>query len=260
VIDVPQVFAASEFPPLTHIVQWPSFLFEDTVFGINKVVLVYFFAVILTVLLFTLGNKRRLVPSGMQNIAESSVNFVEDGIVMQTMGPDGLRYTPFLMSLFFFIFFTNIFEIVPVIQMPAAARIALPMFLALLVWFIFIIVGIIKQGPIGYFKNSLFPPGVPAALYILVAPIEFVSTFLVRPFSLMVRLFANLLAGHILLVTFAVLSSSLWITEWYAIFFPLPVLAVIFFVAFELLVSFLQAYVFALLAGVYIGSSLHAEH
>ena len=249
-----------EFPPLTHIVQWPAFLFEDTPLAINKVVLVYFFAIALTVLLFVLGSKRKLVPSGMQNLAETSVNFVEDGIVMQTMGPDGLKYTPFLMSIFFFVFFTNIFEIIPVIQMPASARIALPMFLALTVWVVFIVVGIIKQGPIGYFKNSLFPPGVPKALYLLVVPIEFVSTFLVRPFSLMVRLFANLLAGHILLVTFAVLSSALWVGEWYAIFLPLPVIAVVFFTAFELLVSFLQAYVFALLSGVYIGSSLHADH
>jgi F-type H+-transporting ATPase subunit a len=254
------VILGLEFPPLTHIVQWPAFLFEDTPLAINKVVLVYFFAVILTVLLFVLGNKRKLVPSGMQNLAETSVNFVEDSIVMQTMGPDGLKYTPFLMSIFFFVFFTNIFEIIPVIQMPAAARIALPMFLALTVWVVFIAVGIVKQGPIGYFKNSLFPPGVPKALYLLVAPIEFVSTFLVRPFSLMVRLFANLLAGHILLVTFAVLSSALIVGKWYAIFLPLPVIAVIFFTAFELLVSFLQAYVFALLSGVYIGSSLHADH
>ncbi|WP_436793212.1 F0F1 ATP synthase subunit A [Actinospongicola halichondriae] len=248
-----------EFPPLTHIVQWPAFLFEDTAFAINKVVLIYFFAVIMTMALFILGNKKQLVPSGAQNIAETSVTFIDD-IVLQTMGTEGRKYTPFLMSIFFFVFFTNIFEIVPVIQMPASARVALPMLLALTVWFVFIIVGIINQGPIGYFKNALFPPGVPPALYILVAPIEFVSTFLVRPFSLMVRLFANLLAGHILLVTFAVLSSGLVIGKWYAVFLPLPVFAVIFFTAFEVLVSFLQAYVFALLTGVYIGSSLHAEH
>ena len=254
------LLAASEFPPLTHIVQWPAFLLDGSPFAINKVVLVYFFAIALTMLLFILGNKRKLVPSGMQNIAESSVNFVEDGIVMQTMGPDGLKYTPFLMSIFFFVFFTNIFEVIPIIQMPASARIALPMFLALTVWVVFIVVGIIKQGPIGYFKNSLFLPDVPWPIHLLGVPIEFVSTFLVRPFSLMVRLFANLLAGHILLVTFAVLSSSLWVMEWYVIFLPLPVLGVIFFTAFEILVSFLQAYVFALLTGVYIGSSLHAAH
>jgi F-type H+-transporting ATPase subunit a len=87
-----------------------------------------------------------------------------------------------------------------------------------------------------------------------------VSTFLVRPFSLMVRLFANLLAGHILLVTFAVLSAGLWTTEWYAVFLPLPAFAMVFFTAFEVMVSFLQAYVFALLSGVYIGLAISHEH
>jgi F-type H+-transporting ATPase subunit a len=90
--------------------------------------------------------------------------------------------------------------------------------------------------------------------------IEFVSKFLVQPFSHTVRLFANLLAGHILLVTFAVLTSSLVVAKWYAIFLPLPLLGVIFFTAFEVLVSFLQAYVFALLAGVYIGAAVSHEH
>jgi F-type H+-transporting ATPase subunit a len=104
------------------------------------------------------------------------------------------------------------------------------------------------------------PPGVPLPLLFLVVPIEFISKFLVQPFSHTVRLFANLLAGHILLVTFAVLSSALVTAKWYAIFLPLPVIAVIFFTAFELLVSFLQAYVFALLAGVYIGAAISHEH
>ncbi len=248
-----------EFPPLTHVVQWPAFLFEDTAFAVNKVVLVYLFAVLLTIGLFVLGNKKQLVPSGAQNVAESAVAFIDD-IGLQTMGTDGRRYTPFIASIFFFVLFTNIFEIIPVIQMPASARIALPMLLALTVWFVFIIVGIIKQGPIGYFKNSLFLPDVPWPIHLLGVPIEFVSTFLVRPFSLMVRLFANLLAGHLLLVTFAVLSSGLVVSKWYAVFLPLPVIAVIFFTAFEVLVSVLQAYVFALLTGVYIGTSLHADH
>jgi F-type H+-transporting ATPase subunit a len=145
-------------------------------------------------------------------------------------------------------------------QMPATARIAVPMFLALLTWVIFNASGIASQGLFGYLKSSLFPPGVPWPLYILVVPIEFVSKFLVQPFSHTVRLFANLLAGHILLVTFATLSSALWIAKPYAVIFPLPVAGVIAFTAFELLVSFLQAYVFTLLAGVYIGSAISHEH
>ncbi len=249
---------ALEFPPLSHIVNWPEFVGDDT-FGINKVVLIYGFAVVLTLGIFLLGNRRQLVPTGMQNVVEMSVDFIRNGIVAETIGHGGEAFVPLLMSFFFFIFFCNIFEIVPIIQMPATARIAVPMVLSLLVWVVFIVTGFVKQGP-AYLKNALFPPGVPWPLYILVAPIEFVSTFLVRPFSLMVRLFANLLAGHILLVTFAVLSSGLVVGKWYAIFLPFPVLGVIFFTAFEVLVSFLQAYVFTLLAGVYIGSSMHAEH
>lgn len=251
---------AVEFPPLGHIVDWPNFALEDTAFAINKVVLIYFVSALLTIGLFVLGNKKRLVPTGAQNVAEMSIDFVENEIVMQTMGPEGLRWTPYLLSLFLFIFFNNIFEIIPFVQMPANARIALPMFLALLTWVLFNYAGIRSQGLIHYFKNALFPPGVPKALYILVTPIELVSTFLVRPFSLMVRLFANLLAGHILLVTFAVLSAALWTADWTAVFLPLPVIAVVFFTLFEILVSFLQAYVFTLLAAVYIGGAMHPEH
>jgi F-type H+-transporting ATPase subunit a len=101
---------------------------------------------------------------------------------------------------------------------------------------------------------------VPKALYLLVTPIEFVSTFLVRPFSLAVRLFANMLAGHILLVTFAVLSAALWVAQWYAVFLPLPALMLVFLTGFEILVAFLQAYIFTILAAVYIGGAMHPEH
>jgi F-type H+-transporting ATPase subunit a len=211
-------------------------------------------------LIFILGNQKQMVPTGAQNLAEMSVEFVEEQIVLPTIGTRGLKYTPFLISLFFFIFFCNIFEIIPLIQMPATARIALPMFLALLAYVVYHGSGFKEHGPIGYLKHALVPPGVPLPLLFLVVPIEFISKFLVQPFSHTVRLFANLLAGHILLVTFAVLSSALVTAKWYAIFLPLPVIAVIFFTAFELLVSFLQAYVFALLAGVYIGAAISHEH
>jgi F-type H+-transporting ATPase subunit a len=248
-----------DFPPLGHLVDWPEWVGDNTL-GINKVIFIYALAVGLTMLIFTLGNKKQLVPTGAQNLAEMSVEFVEDQIVLPTMGTKGLRWTPYLISLFFFIFFCNIFEIVPFIQMPATARIAVPMFLALLSYILFNAAGIKEHGPLGYFKHSLFPPGVPKLLYFLVVPIEFISTFLVRPFSLMVRLFANLLAGHILLVTFAVLTSALWAAKPYAILLPLPFMAVVFFTAFEILVSFLQAYVFALLSAVYIDLATSHEH
>ena len=250
---------ALEFPPLSHIVNWPGFVGDGQWWEINKVVLVYALAVILTILIFALGNKGELVPTGMQNVAEMAVEFVEDGIVMETMGKEGLKYTPYLLSLFFFIFFTNIFEVIPIIQMPASARIALPMFLALLSYVIYHGAGFKSHG-LGYLKHALVPPGVPWPLLILVIPIEFISKFLVQPFSHTVRLFANLLAGHILLVTFAVLTSGLFVLKPYAIVAPLPLIGVIFFTAFEVLVSFLQAYVFVLLTGVYINAAASHEH
>ncbi len=252
---------ALEFPPLSHIVNWPGFVGDGEFYELNKVVLIYGFAVILTSLIFILGNKKQLVPTGAQNLAEISVEFVEEQLIEPTIGHTERRWLPpFMLSLFFFIFFTNIFEVIPIIQMPANARIALPMFLALMAYVIYHGAGFKEHGPIGYLKHTMVPPGVPPALLILVVPIEFVSKFLVQPFSHTVRLFANLLAGHILLVTFSVLSAGLWTLKWYAIFLPLPAFAMIFFTAFEIMVSFLQAYVFTLLFGVYFGAAVSHEH
>jgi F-type H+-transporting ATPase subunit a len=146
--------------------------------------------------------------------------------------------------------------------MPANARMAIPALLALFVWAVFNGVGIKHQGFFGYFKSVLFPPGVPKALYILVTPIEFISTILVRPFSLAVRLFANMLAGHILLVTFAILTDALFFAKDVPLkpVSILPFFMLIFLTVFEILVSFLQAYIFTILAAVYIGGAAHPEH
>ena len=255
---------ALEFPPISHLVEWTDIAADDSLFAINKIVLLYLLAAALTLLLFWLGGRRReLVPTGAQNVAEASLDFIDNGIILQTIGPEGLHkkwIQPFLTSVFFFVFFTNITEVIPFIQMPANARMAMPATLALLVWLLFNGVGVMNQGLGGYLRSSLFPPGVPKALYLLVTPIEFVSTFLVRPFSLAVRLFANMLAGHILLVTFSVLSAALWVAAWYAAFLPLPALMLVFLTGFEILVAFLQAYIFTILAAVYIGGAMHPEH
>ena len=116
---------------------------------------------------------------------------------------------PLLTSMFFFIFFINIFEVIPGIQFPGNARMAVPLLLAVMVWVIYNYQGFKNQG-LGYIKSSLFPPGVPKALYILVTPIEFLQVLVIKPFSLAIRLWANMVAGHLLLVTFAVLTAALW--------------------------------------------------
>jgi F-type H+-transporting ATPase subunit a len=256
------VLLGLEFPPISHILVWPSF----GPAGFNKVAFICVLAMVLTALLFLLGSRgeAEAAPIGARNVAEASIDFIQDEIVMPTMGRDGLGWTPFLLSMFFFILLTNITGIIPTFQMPANARMAVPMFMALTVWLIYNGAGIKHQGLGGYFKSSLFPPGVPTFLYVLVVPIEFISTFLVRPFSLAVRLLANMLAGHILLVTFAVLANALFTAKTMQFFLvPIgifPVFMLIFLTGFEVLVAVLQAYIFTILTAVYIGSSVHPEH
>ena len=250
------MLADLQFPPIGELVVW-----KDIGLGLNKVGLIFIAALIGTFLLFFIaGRKAQLVPTGTQNVAESILEFIDDGIILQTIGNEGLGWAPFLTTLFCFILICNIFEIVPFIQFPATARMALPASLALLVWVIFNAVGIKHQGLGGYFKSIAFPPGVPKALYLLVTPIELLSTIIVRPFSLAVRLFANMLAGHLLLVTFAVLSAALWAKSWQIIIWPLPVAMEIAITGFEILVAVLQAFIFTILTAVYIGGAMHPEH
>jgi F-type H+-transporting ATPase subunit a len=251
---------ALEFPPINEVLRW-----KDLFPGFNKIALIVVAAALIGSLIFLLaGNKDPMkAPKGIRNLAESIVEFIENGIIMQTMGRDGLGWTPFLLSLFVFIYLCNVPGVIPLLQMPATARMALPLFMSLVVWVVFIGTGIKHQGGLGYLKSSLFPPGVPKALYVLVTPIELISTFFVRPFSLTVRLFANMLAGHMLLVTFAVLSKALFQAEGNPGLIPvgiLPLAMLVGLTAFEVMVAFLQAYIFTILASVYIGSAAHPEH
>jgi F-type H+-transporting ATPase subunit a len=250
---------ALEFPPINEILRWkeifPSF---------NKIGLIAVLATIIGTALFMAAARAdaRKAPRGARNLAESVVEFIENGVIMQTMGRDGLGWTPFMLTLFLFIYLCNVPGIIPLFQMPATARMAIPAALALMVWVVYNGAGIKHQGFFGYFKSVLFPPGVPKALYVLVTPIEFISAIIVRPFSLAVRLFANMLAGHILLVTFALLSESLFQARDKILipFGVLPMFMLIFLTGFEVLVAFLQAYIFTILTAVYIGGAVHPEH
>jgi F-type H+-transporting ATPase subunit a len=247
---------AIDFPPISHLIEWPS-----GPLGINKVVVLMWLSVILVFgLMFAGSRKKALVPAGLQNLAESAVDFIHNGIILETIGPDGMGYAPLLFTMFTFIFALNIWEIVPFAQMPVNARIALPLLLAVLVWFIYNIVGIFKQGFFGYFKTAMFPPGVPWPLYILVSPIELVQIIIVRPLSQSVRLFANMLAGHLLLTSFAIITASLWSLSLLIVIWPASFALLVALTAFEVLVSFLQAFIFTILTAVYIGGSMHPDH
>ena len=254
---------ALEFPPVSHLFQWPAIWFDGTPYAINKTVLIYLGSMLLTIVIFALAGRPResLVPAGVQHVAESGVTFIEQSVIMQTIGEEGKKFLPFLTTMFFFILFSNITEVIPGLQFPANSRMAIPVTLAVVVWVLYNFLGVKHQGFLGYLKNSLFPPGVPKALYIIVTPIELVSTFLVRPFSLAIRLWANMVAGHLLLVTFAVLTSVLLEGGFpLNLITPLPFLMLILMTGFEILVSFLQAFIFTILTAVYIGGSMNPEH
>jgi F-type H+-transporting ATPase subunit a len=247
-----------EFPPISHLIIWPNLFGTNGLFAINKVVLLEWLAAIIVLWFFMAARKGELVPRGVQNMAESVIDFIHNGVILQAIGSEGMNWTPFLMTLFTFIFVCNIFEVIPVIQMPVTARIALPMFMTLVVFVIYHVVGLRSQGVGGYFKSMLFPPGVPKFLYVLVTPIEFLTFFFTRPLSLAVRLFANLLAGHLLLITFSILTAALFASTYVGAIVPFALLVALY--AFEVLVSVLQAFIFTILTAVYIGGAMHPEH
>jgi F-type H+-transporting ATPase subunit a len=217
-------------------------------------------AVIISVLFVAAFRNPRMIPRGLQNAIEAIVDFVREGIVLEVIGREGLPFVPFLTSIFVFIWLNNLYGIIPGINFPTTARMAIPLFLALLVYAVFNVVGVRRQGGLHYLKNTLFPPGVPKPIYVLYSPIEFVSIFLVRPLTLSVRLAANMIAGHLILTIF-------FLGTWYLQFklISLPVAALSFtlatlITAFEVLVGVLQAYIFTILTAVYIAGAIHPEH
>ena len=250
------------FPPIDEILRWKPFFGEGTWYAFNKIGLIALMATAATLTLFFLaGKKRALVPTGVQNVAEMSVDFIREGIIAQTMGSkkEDVAWTGYLTGLFFFILFCNVTGIIPLLQMPATARMGIPMILALTSWFLFLFMGFKKNG-LGYFKAALVPSGVPKAILPLVVVIEVVSTFLVRPFSLAVRLFANMLAGHLLLVTFAILTAAVWSASPLVLVAPFTFVTLIALTLFEIVVSLLQAFIFTILTAVYINLASHADH
>jgi len=252
------VLGAFVFPPVDEFFVWPDILFEDQFYAVNKTSLLVMVSTVLILAIFVGGSRNmKLVPSKFQSVLESTYEFVDKGITKDVIGSDAGRFTPFLGSLFLFVLFLNFWEVIPFIQFPPTARFGIPLFLALMVYVLYWYLGFKHQG-IKYLTGHLFPAGVPIALYILVTPIELVQILLVRPFSLAVRLLANMMAGHILLTALALLTAY---TLTNAPIIALgPFLLGVGVTAFELLVGFLQAYIFTLLTAVYIADSLHAEH
>jgi F-type H+-transporting ATPase subunit a len=204
--------------------------------------------------------KPQLVPTKKQWLAESIYGFVRNNNAVEMIGKEGVRFAPYLATLFSFIFIMNLWGIIPFFQLSPNAHIAFPAILAVISYVLFIYVGIKTHGVRGYFKQALIPPAPWFILPILV-PIEFFSNFLVRPFSLAVRLFANMFAGHMLLLVFTLGGFAMINAN--ALLTPVSVLSWVMTIALTFLdfaVIALQAYVFTVLTASYIQGSLAEAH
>jgi len=251
---------------VNHLFFWDPFLFEGTPFEINRVALLTMFAGLLCVAFFWAGSKGRLVPKGFfQNAAEQGYTFVRNQIAVDVIGPkDGPKYAPYLASLFFFIFFCNLLEIIPGINFPVTSRMAIPAALALLTYVIFVVIGFKKQG-FRFLKDTLFPPGVPMLVKPLLAIIELFSVFLIRPLTLAIRLLANMMAGHVLLTIFFLFTHDfLWPFQEgglgiSAVLGPVTFIVACGLLVFEVMVISIQAYIFTLLTAFYISESIHGH-
>jgi F-type H+-transporting ATPase subunit a len=201
-------------------------------------------------------SSKDIVPGRLQAAAEMSYEFVAS-TVRGTMGQEGMRFFPFVFSLFMFVIFSNIIGLIPY-TFTVTSQIVVTFAFAAMVIGIVIVYGVMRHG--SHFLGLFVPSGVPAALLPFIVLIEIIS-FVSRPVSLSVRLFANMLAGHITLKVFgAFVAMMLGGGAFAALMSPLPLLAIVLLTAFELLVAVLQAYVFAILTCVYLNDAIHPGH
>lgn len=239
-------------------------LFDGTVFEFTRITFVRIVAAVVLILIFWLGTRSaKVVPGRGQAAIELIVDFVRVQIVEQIMGEQrGKKYIAFLTTVFITIALFNATGVIPFLNIAGTSLIGLPIIMALWVYFMYLAEGVRKHGLGGYLKANLFPPGVPVGIYLLLTPIEALQVFVLRPATLALRLAANMIAGHLLLVLcfsatqFFLFEASGWLKSMGAVSFA----AGLAFTLFEIFVALLQAYVFTILSAVYINLSFEDEH
>ncbi|MFC7383499.1 F0F1 ATP synthase subunit A [Sphaerisporangium rhizosphaerae] len=255
--------ASDEFQaPGLGIFDWPP-LVEGQAWFNKPALLALVGTLLVMVLTYIAFSRPKLVPRGFQNAGELAYQFVREQIARPNLGKDSDRWMPLLFTLFLFVLVMNLFGSVIFIQFPVMSRIGYPAILSIFVWLLVMYLGIKHQGPIGFFKNVMFPPGLPGWIYVLVAPIEFISTFFLRHITHAVRLFATMMAGHLIIALFSEVGWHFLATNLTPLGAPLGILGVamtILLTAFEIFIQALQAYVFALLAAMFINDALHPAH
>tara|TARA_R110002020_G_scaffold226999_1_gene437617 strand:- start:2137 stop:2973 length:837 start_codon:yes stop_codon:yes gene_type:complete len=238
-------------------------LFEGTWFALTRINLIQILASVVLIVVFLIGTRRmKIVPGRFQSVVEMGLDFVRVNIAHDLLGrKDGNRFLPILTTFFFLILFMNITGIIPLLNIAGTSVIAMPLLLAIVAYVTFIYAGI-RKSPGNFFKNSLMPSGVPWPLYIIIIPLEFLSTFIIRPVTLTLRLLMNMIVGHLMLILFfSATQFFIFSLGGFWSLFGVGTLAFGFaFTLFEILVAFLQAYVFTILTAVYIQLAVAEEH
>lgn len=241
-----------------HIVNVPLENHFAQEWGISKAVLMMLIAAVALIAVFGWAMRRTRLegaPTGITNVLETIVVFIRDEIAVPAMGHKwGGRFTPFLCTIFFFVLMCNLLGMVPG-GYTATSNLNVTATLSLITLALIIIMGVLDQGPVKYVTHMAGPPGTPGAIVPLVFVIEVLSLF-VKPIALTIRLGANMTAGHIVIlvmISFIFVFNSVWMG---LLSVPLAVAISIL----ELIVAFIQAYVFTLLSSIFIGMGLHSDH
>jgi F-type H+-transporting ATPase subunit a len=247
-------------PPSTKDFDLPP-IFGDNVYTTKPILLVFLSVILISAFFILSSRKAAIVPSKFQFAGESVYSFVRENLAKEVIGHEFMRFVPYLFTLFTFILVNNWFGIIPMLQFPPMSRVSFPYVLAFSTYLVFHYVGVRKQGAFKYFKEIMFMPGVPKAAYILITPLEILTFFVVRPLTLSLRLFANMFAGHLLLLVFILGGEHLFQgVIGLKLISPFAFSIGIVLTFFEFMVQCLQAYIFTLLAALYIAGALADEH
>ena len=247
-------------PPSTADFNLPP-VFGDNPYTTKPIFLVFLSVIVVSTFFIAASRKALVMPTKLQFAGESIYAFVRNDLARDVIGHEFMRFVPYLFTLFTFILTNNIFGIVPLLQFPTMSRVSFPYVLAIFTFVIFHYVAIKHKGILPYLKEIMFMPGVPKPVYILLTPIELATYFVVRPLTLSLRLFANMFAGHLLLLVFILggdhlLQGAIGLK----LVSPFAFVFGIGLTFFEFMVQCLQAYIFTLLTALYIAGALADEH
>jgi F-type H+-transporting ATPase subunit a len=243
-------------PPLFPDVPWLAWLDKYMLQALVATILIIIFWLVV-------ARKRQMVPSKGQFIGETAYFFVRNSIARDNLGHDFRKFLPWLIALFSFILINNLWGIFPFTLMPTTAHAGWAYGLAIMVWVVYNAVGIAKHGFGGYLKLATLPAGVPVFMWWLIIPLEFFSNIIVRPITLALRLFANMFAGHLLVLVFVLGGEYLLLESEGIVNNIAGGVSLVFSMAIfglEIFVQCLQAFIFTVLTAVYLASSLAEEH